>query len=108
MLIEDLEYNEEISLLGEGGKLLYDIDFDELLSRKTNEIGLIEGRTLIVVDEELNRVNLEFIISEGEEFHGPKNLGKIPEKPHVEEKPEENGQVEVNGVENGIGKKRGR
>jgi len=113
MLKDDLGYGEEISLLGDSGKLLYDIDFDDLLSRCVKDVGLIEGRTLTVVDEEFDRVNVEFIISEGEVFIIPKDLGTIPKKP-VEEKMEMNGVengVEKrtdNGVENNVGKKRVR
>jgi hypothetical protein len=94
MLSDELGYGEEISLLAEGGKLLYDIDFDDLLSRYVKDIGLVEGRTLTVVDEEDDRVNVEFIISEGETFIPPE-IGIIPEKPPVE-------QEVKNGVENGI------
>ena len=94
MLRDDLGYGEEISLLAEGGKLLYDIDFDDLLNRYVKDIGLIEGRTLTVVDEEDDRVNVEFIISEGETFIPPE-IGIIPKKPPVE-------QDEKDGVENGV------
>jgi hypothetical protein len=109
MLRDELGYGEEISLLGDGGKLLYDIDFDDLLSRCVQDVGLTEGRTLTVVDEEFDRVNVEFIISEGEEFIIPKDLGTIPRKP-VEEKTEMNGVEKRadNGVENNVGKKRVR
>ena len=106
MLRADLGYGEEISLLAEGGKLLYDFDFDDLLGREVKDIGLSEGRTLTVVDEEFDRVNVEFIIAEREEFIVPTNIGTVPKKPVVE-KPEENG-IE-NGIENGVngsGKKR--
>ena len=99
MLHDELGYGEEISLLAEGGKLLYDIDFDDLLSRYVKDIGLIEGRTLTVVDEEDDRVNVEFIISEGETFISPE-IGIIPKKPPVEQ--EETNGVETNGVENGV------
>ena len=92
MLRDELGYGEEISLLAEGGKLLYDIDFDDLLTRYVKDIGLIEGRTLTVVDEEDDRVNVEFIISEGQTFIPPE-LGTIPRKPH---------EQEANGIENGV------
>jgi hypothetical protein len=104
MLHDDLDYGEEISLLGEGGKLLYDIDFEDLLGRSLKDVGLIEGRTLTVVDEETDRVNLEFLITESEGFVTP-IVGTIPKKPPVA-KQEVNG-VE-NGIENGVGKKRAR
>jgi hypothetical protein len=113
MLRDELGYGEEISLLGDGGKLLYDIDFDDLLSRCVQDVGLTEGRTLTVVDEEFDRVNVEFIISEGDEFIIPKDLGTIPKKP-VEETSEMNGvengleKHADNGVENNVGKKRVR
>jgi ubiquitin-like 1-activating enzyme E1 B len=112
MLGGDLGYGEEISLLGEGGKLLYDIDFDDLLDRFVKEIGLVEGRTLTVVDEESERVNVEFIITEDTEFHVPR-VGTIPRKPTPKEAKngdnEENG-VAKNGVEKGMdgGRKRAR
>ena len=67
MMTWDME--RRFSLLAEGGKLLYDIDFDDLLNRYVKDIGLIEGRTLTVVDEEDDRVNVEFIISEGETLY---------------------------------------
>jgi ubiquitin-like 1-activating enzyme E1 B len=112
MLGGELGYGEEISLLGEGGKLLYDIDFDDLLDRSVKEIGLVEGRTLTVVDEESERVNVEFIITENTEFQVPK-VGNIPKKPTPKEV--ENGEkadngVAKNGVEKGVdrGKKRAR
>lgn len=95
-----MEYGEEISLLAEGGKLLYDVDFDDLLDRPVNEIGLYDGRTLTVVDEEMDRVNVEFIVSEGNEFIVP-TVPPIPKKPVTAQ----------NGVENGegaSGKKRAR
>jgi ubiquitin-like 1-activating enzyme E1 B len=105
MLRGEFGYGEEISLQAEGGKLLYDIDFDDLLDRPLKDLGLHEGRTLIVVDEDTDRVNVEFLISEGEELVIPV-LGDIPSKP-TEVKAKENG-VE-NGVdENGTGKKRQR
>ena len=104
MLSDELGYGEEISLLAEGGKLLYDIDFDDLLSRYVKDIGLVEGRTLTVVDEEDDRVNVEFIISEGETFIPPE-MGTIPKKPPVEH--EETNRVENGVTENGVaGKKR--
>ena len=92
MLRDELGYGEEISLLAEGGKLLYDIDFDDLLTRYVKDIGLIEGRTLTVVDEEDDRVNVEFIISEGQTFIPPE-LGTIPKKPFKQE---------ANGIDNGV------
>ena len=113
MVREDLGYGEEISLVGEGGKLLYDVDFEDLLERKVGEVGLSEGRTLIVMDEEGDRVNVEFIINEGDTFTHPE-LGRIPSKPPPQEKPEEEEEGETvavtNGVENGVGqgKKRPR
>lgn len=106
LLREKFGYGEEISLQAEGGKILYDIDFEDLLDRPLKDLGLHEGRTLIVVDEETDRVNVEFLISEGEELVMP-TLGAIPSKPAEAQKKEngmENG-VE-NGVENGLGKKR--
>ena len=78
MLGRNLGYGKEISILGEGGKLLYDIGFDDLLDRCLKEIGLVEGRTL-TVDEELERVNLEFIITEHTDFQVP-TVGTIPKK----------------------------
>ena len=110
MVREDLGYGEEVSLVGEGGKLLYDIDFEDLLERKVGDVGLSEGRTLTVMDEEGDRVNVEFIITEGDTFTPPQ-LGRIPSKPPPQEKPEEEEEVAVtNGVENGVGpgKKRPR
>ena len=95
MLRDELGYGGEISLLGEGGKLLYDIDFEDQLGKMVGDIGLVEGRTLTVVDEEFDRVNVEFTITEGEEFVIPRNIGTIPKKPVVE-------KMEANGVENGI------
>ena len=92
----DLDYGEEISLLGEGGKLLFDIDFDDLLDRRVTEIGLTEGHTLTIVDEETDRVNLEFIISDGDTFKMG-DVGPIPKKPPP--------MKEVNGVENGVANK---
>src|SRR5271155_1531820 len=107
MVREDLGYGEEISLVGEGGKLLYDVDFEDLLERKVGELGLSEGRTLIVMDEEGDRVNVEFIINEGDTFTHPE-LGCIPSKPPPQEKPEEEEEegekvAVTNGVENGVG-----
>src|SRR5271154_4833587 len=106
MVREDLGYGEEVSLVGEGGKLLYDVDFEDLLEQKVGEVGLLEGRTLIVVDEEGDRVNVEFIINEGDTFTHPE-LGRIPSKPPPQEKPEEEEEEEAgekvsvtNGVEN--------
>ena len=112
MLREEMGYGEEISLVGEGGKLLYDVDFEDLLERVVGDVGLHEGRTLTVMDEEADRVNVEFIIHEGEEFIVP-DLGVIPSKPPPQEKPEDQEEEEgltVNGVvENGVaGKKRPR
>jgi ubiquitin-like 1-activating enzyme E1 B len=101
MLHGTLKYGEEISLLVEGGKLIYDVDFDDLLDRPVGEIGLYDGRTLTVVDEETDRVNVEFIISEGKEFIFPA-VPPIPTKP---------ANAQLNGVENGeeaSGKKRAR
>jgi hypothetical protein len=91
----DLGYGEKNSLLGEGGKLLYDIDFHDLLDQSVKEIGLVEGRTLTVVDEESERVNVEFIIMEYTEFHVPR-VGNIPKQPTPKEA--ENGDDEENGV----------
>jgi ubiquitin-like 1-activating enzyme E1 B len=102
MLRDEVGYGEEISLLAEGGKLLYDIDFEDLLDRPVCEIGLVAGRTLTIVDEELNRVNLEFIISAHTEFIVP-DISDIPTKPPAI-KPE-NGEME-NGISKG--KKRAR
>jgi hypothetical protein len=99
-----LGYGEEIVLLGEGGRLLYDIDFEDLLSSYTKDIGLTEGRTLTVVDDEMDRVNVEFIISEGQGLVVPE-MGEIPKKP-PQPKEEPNG-IE-NGVENSSTKKRAR
>lgn len=105
MLRDKFGYGEEISLQGEGGKLLYDIDFEDLLDRPLKDLGLYEGRTLIVVDEDTDRVNVEFLISEGEELIIPE-VGEIPSKP-AEVNAKQNGME--NGVENGIvGKKRVR
>jgi ubiquitin-like 1-activating enzyme E1 B len=108
MLRDELDYPEEISLLGEEGKLLYDIDFDDLLEKEMKEVGLIEGRTLTVVDEETNRVNLELFIAESDMFITP-SIGEIPKKPPPP-KQEPNGVDEAteNGLQNGTGKKRGR
>jgi ubiquitin-like 1-activating enzyme E1 B len=105
MLRDELGYGEEISVLGDGGKLLYDIDFDDLLERTLKDLGIGEGRTLTIVDEESERVNVELIISEGDSFLTP-NVGDIPIKP-PEAKQEDK---EPNGValENGTGKKRSR
>ena len=63
---------------------------------------------MIVVDEETNRVNLEFLISEGPELIVPE-VGGIPLKP-VEKQAKPNGVENGigNGLENGIGKKRAR
>jgi hypothetical protein len=108
MVREELGYGEEVSLVGEGGKLLYDVDFEDLLEQKVGEVGLSEGRTLIVMDEEGDRVNVEFIINEGDIFTHPE-LGRIPSKPPPQEKPEEEEEAEAekvavtNGVENGVG-----
>ena len=109
MLREEVGYGEEVSLVGEGEKLLYDVDFDDLLDRRLGEVGLSEGRILTVMDEEGDRVNLEFIITEGPQFIIPE-LGLIPSKPPPLEKPVEEEPKEMNGVENGIvvGKKRPR
>ena len=114
MLREEMGYGEEVSLVGEGGKLLYDIDFEDLLDRRVGEVGLYEGRTLTVMDEEGDHVNVEFIINEGDEFITPQ-LGFIPSKPPQQKKPEEEEDGEeiavTNGVENGVveaGKKRSR
>lgn len=84
--------------------MLYDIDFEDLLPSLVKDIGLTEGRTLTVVDEEMDRVNVELIISEGEGFIMP-GIGAIPKKP-PQLKEEPNG-IE-NGVENGTTKKRAR
>ena len=98
---EELGYGEEISLLGEGGKLLYDVDFDDLLSREFKDIGLVDGRTITIVDDETERVNVEFFISEEAGELKMPALGNIPKQPRL--------QVEVNGIENGVaGKKRTR
>lgn len=98
---EELGYGEEISLLGEGGKLLYDVDFDDLLSREFKDIGLVDGRTITVMDDETERVNVEFFISEEAGELKMPALGKIPKKPRS--------PMEVNGIENGVaGKKRTR
>lgn len=102
---EEYAYGEEISLLAEGGKLLYDIDFEDLLDRPLKDVGLFEGRTLTVVDEETNRVNVEFLISEAAELETP-TLGEIPTKPATKEINGTEGPVE-NGVEV-TGKKRPR
>ena len=103
MLQDELGYGEEISVLGEGGKLLYDIDFDDLLETRLLDLGIDEGRTLTIVDEESERVNVELIISKGEEFVTPM-VEDIPTKPpEVKEEGKE-----PNGVENGAGKKRAR
>jgi hypothetical protein len=113
MVREDLGYGEEVSLVGEGGKLLYNVDFEDLLERKVGEVGLSEGRTLIVMDEEGDHVDVEFIINEGDTFTHPQ-LGRIPSKSPPQEKPEEEEEEETvavtNGVENGVGqgKKRPR
>jgi len=112
-IVEELRgtllYGEEISLLGEGGKLLYDIDFEDLLPRPCQEIGLVQGRTLTVVDEDedSNRVNLEFLISEGPKFRFP-SVEEIPRKPPPRK--EEGRDVVENGVdmENGVLRKRAR
>ena len=99
---EKLGYGEEIALIDDGGRLLYDVDFDELLDREMKDVGLIDGRTLTVVDEETDKVNVEFFITEdGDELKIP-DLAEIPKKtPATNE--------EVNGVENGVaGKKRAR
>ena len=99
--------------MGEGGKLLYDVDFEDLLERRVGEVGLSEGRTLTVMDEEGDRVNVEFIIEEGDEFIPP-DVGDIPSRPPLQEKPAEEEEKEelavTNGVENGVvvGKKRPR
>lgn len=111
MLRDEMGYGEEVSLVGEGGKLLYDVDFEDLLEREVSDVGLHEGRTLTVMDEEEDRVNVEFIITEGDEFIIP-HLGVVPSKPPPQENPEEEEEGEVltvmNGVvENGVaGKKR--
>lgn len=107
-LRDKLGYGEEISLQGEGGKLLYDVDFEDLLDRTLKDLGLFEGRTLIVVDEETNRVNLEFLISEGPDLIVPE-VGDIPSKP-VEIQAKSNGVENgiENALENGTGKKRPR
>jgi ubiquitin-like 1-activating enzyme E1 B len=101
MLHDDLGYGEEISLLGEGGRLLYDVDFDDLLEKGMGDVGLVEGRTLTIVDEESERVNLEFIISEHTEFIVPV-VPTIPTKPPQAKEIVENG-VEMDGIENGNG-----
>jgi hypothetical protein len=89
--------------LAEGGKLLYDIDFEDLLPRPTLDLDLVQGRTLTVVDEDedTNRVNLELLISEGRKFSFPTTVGLIPRKPPAAKAVE-------NGVENGVLGKRVR
>jgi len=102
MLWDKYGYGEEISLVAEGGKLLFDIDFDDLIDRNLRDLGLFDGRTLTVVDDEDNQVNVELLISESEEFIPP-ILGEIPIKPA----PKEVNGTEENGVEV-HGKKRPR
>ena len=111
MLRNKFGYGEEISLQAEGGKLLYDIDFEDLLDRPLKDLGLFEGRTLIIVDEDTtDRVNVEFLITEGSEFIIP-DIIDIPSKP-AEVKAKQNGVengVEEHGAVNGMaGKKRVR
>jgi len=83
--------------------VLYDIDFDDLLERNLRDLGLAEGRTLTVLDEEGDRVNVEFLISESEQFVNPQ-LGDIPSKPPGKAV---NGAARGNDVEI-TNKKRGR
>jgi hypothetical protein len=110
MLRNDFDYGEEFSLLVEGGKLIYDVEFDGLLSAKLSDVGLIEGRTLTVVDEdeESDRVNVELLIAEevGSDLVTP-DIPHIPRRPAVA-KQEPNGieNGTENGAENGAGKKR--
>ena len=105
---DKFEYGEEISLQAEGGKLLYDIDFEDLLDRSLGDLGLFEGRTLIVVDEDTDRVNVEFLISEGDELIIPELGGEIPSKPAETKTKQQNGVEPHAVVENGTGKKRER
>jgi ubiquitin-like 1-activating enzyme E1 B len=103
-LRDRLGYGEEFSLLGEGGRLLYDVDFDDLLHRWCVEVGVVEGRTLTVVDEddETNRVNLEFLVSEGIDYQFPA-VQDIPQRPPKKKEPKK--EVVENG---GVLGKRGR
>lgn len=106
-VVEDLRgrlgYGEEFSLLGEGGRLLYDVDFEDLLGRSCVEVGVVEGRTVTVVDEddETNRVNLELLVSEGLEYEFP-SVPDIPQRPPKKE------ELKKEVVENGVLGKRGR